>query len=286
MRIVSSSPALPDYPQNTQVAMHFREFLKRGYFVGSEYVQVKFPVGDGSRDILDGTVGICDGFCKILIMVGIILITHHLETWSSLNTKKLIQRVVDFLDGNVRVTSPSLHLRLMSSKELTPQELGLSEVRRRLTSFRWVRCSYTHFTNPAHHYLNALRFLDSDLHGIVWKRWWLWWVEVVVVHGYGIYVLNLHGKPVSSSGIQFTSAEKQSPSPIDFLGRLKESVELERRVSKPGTSRALRDVLSRCVGEYNRMVTQKKHRIDTPTKNLIMNLPLDKFGLPFQFEAI
>jgi hypothetical protein len=73
--------ALPDYPQNVQVAAHFREFL-RGYRSSAEAVQCKFPVVDGSRVVHPHSVGISDGFNKILIMVGITMICHHLDPWS------------------------------------------------------------------------------------------------------------------------------------------------------------------------------------------------------------
>ena len=43
---------------------------------------MKFPLATSSREILPGHVGINDGFCKVVIMVGIALIAHHLETWS------------------------------------------------------------------------------------------------------------------------------------------------------------------------------------------------------------
>lgn len=71
--------SLTDFPQNTQLAAHFREFLKDGYRQSAEAVICKFPVGDGSRKILQGSVGICDGFCKVLIMTGIVLIIDHLD---------------------------------------------------------------------------------------------------------------------------------------------------------------------------------------------------------------
>lgn len=75
------SAALADYAQNTQIKVHMKEFLKDGYRVGAEAVIVKFPTGDGSRQIFEGSVGISDGLCKITIMVGVALITHALETW-------------------------------------------------------------------------------------------------------------------------------------------------------------------------------------------------------------
>ena len=76
----SMSHPLADYPQNTQMACHFKEFLKGGYRVSAEAVEVKFPSGDGTRQSFSGSVGINDGFTKILIMAGICLICHSLET--------------------------------------------------------------------------------------------------------------------------------------------------------------------------------------------------------------
>lgn len=72
------------------------------------------------------------------------------------------------------------------------------------------------------------------------------------------------------------TSEKQTPSPIDILGAMKEAVAIEKRLAKAGVSKALRDVLSRCVGEYNKMVTKRTHKIDTATKNLVMNMLLRK----------
>ena len=74
-------PALPDFPQNVQVAAHIKEFLKDGYRCDAEAIVVKFPLADGTRAVNEGTVGVTDGFTKLLIMAGICLITHHLETW-------------------------------------------------------------------------------------------------------------------------------------------------------------------------------------------------------------
>ena len=71
------------------------------------------------------------------------------------------------------------------------------------------------------------------------------------------------------------SAQKQSPSPIDFLGTMKEAAGVERRLATTG-SKALRDVVGRCVSEFNTMVTKKTHKIDSQMKNLILNL---LFGL-------
>lgn len=53
---------------------------------------------------------------------------------------------------------------------------------------------------------------------------------------------------------------------------------IERRMARAGTSGALKDVVSRCVGEYNRMVTKKSHRIETGIKSMIMNLPFSCYS--------
>ena len=71
------SPAV--LPQNSQLAQHFNEFLRDGYRVSAEAVEVRFPHCDGTRQILHGTVGISDGFGKVMIMVGICVIVHSLE---------------------------------------------------------------------------------------------------------------------------------------------------------------------------------------------------------------
>lgn len=78
-------------------------------------------------------------------------------------------------------------------------------------------------------------------------------------------------------GVQCYTSEKLAPSPVDFLGALKEAVSVERRMAREGVSKALRDVLGRCVADFNRMVTKKNHKVDTATKNLVMNLPLELF---------
>ena len=67
------------YPQNSQFMSHFGEFLKDGYRVSAEAVQVKFVGSDSSRVVGPGTVGICDGYLKVLCMFGFVLICHELE---------------------------------------------------------------------------------------------------------------------------------------------------------------------------------------------------------------
>lgn len=72
------------------------------------------------------------------------------------------------------------------------------------------------------------------------------------------------------------TSEKQSPSALDFLGAIGQAVSVERRQAhtKPGTSKALKDLLSKCVSDFNKLCTVKSHRIDTRRKSLIYNLTL------------
>ena len=68
------------------------------------------------------------------------------------------------------------------------------------------------------------------------------------------------------------TAEKQAPSALDYLGAMQAAVALERRMCKPGVSKAQKDVLGRCIAEYNKMCSNKKHRVDTDRKKLIQNM--------------
>ena len=57
------------------------EFLRDGYRVSAEALDVRFPHIDGSRRILPHSVGLSDGFGKLLIMTGVYVIVHNLESW-------------------------------------------------------------------------------------------------------------------------------------------------------------------------------------------------------------
>jgi hypothetical protein len=41
--------------------------------------------------------------------------------------------------------------------ELTPTEMD--QIQETLKSFKYVRCTYTHFAHPGHHFLHSLRIL-------------------------------------------------------------------------------------------------------------------------------
>ena len=53
------------------------------------------------------------------------------------------------------------------------------------------------------------------------------------------------------------------------------AVEAERGIARrTGAKTALKDVLARCIAEYNKMTTLKRHRIDSSKRALIYNLLL------------
>ena len=113
------------YPNNCGIAAHWREFAKHGYLPKFEAVQTKFPFStDGSRAIPAFSVGMVDGQTKILCMMSLVIFIRELE----------------FTDEQI-------------------QDPHLKNV---LGSFRSIRCSYQHFENPSHHFLESLRNFTAN----------------------------------------------------------------------------------------------------------------------------
>lgn len=111
---------LPEvYPSNQQFKKHFGEFLRYGYKPHLGAIEVKFPFRDSTRTIPPHSVGLVDGFAKIVIMLSIVAMVKELE----------------------------LEVPRDSPLEAT------------LHSFATVHCSYSHFQHPAHHFLYSLRSL-------------------------------------------------------------------------------------------------------------------------------
>ncbi|CAL1131715.1 unnamed protein product [Cladocopium goreaui] len=107
------------YPSNQQYAAHFGEFLLRGYKPAMGTIDCKFPFRDSTRAIKDGSVGIVDGFTKVLIMLAIVGFLVELE---------------------------------VNRDDLNGTRLGES-----LKSFAAIRCTYQHYDNPSHHFLLSLK---------------------------------------------------------------------------------------------------------------------------------
>lgn len=70
------------------------------------------------------------------------------------------------------------------------------------------------------------------------------------------------------------TAEKIAPSPIDLVALLQQAVDSERKTLRNGNKAPLKDVLGKCIAEYNRMVSVKRHRIDSSRRALVYNLLL------------
>ncbi len=111
--------ALSDFPNNSQFILFFREFATYGYKSYVDSVVCKFPYADGSRTIELFSVGISDGFTKILLMLSLVAFSWELELGEA--------EVADLKDIFV--------------------------------TLKYVRCTYMHFANPSLHFLNSLRFL-------------------------------------------------------------------------------------------------------------------------------
>ena len=69
----------------------------------------------------------------------------------------------------------------------------------------------------------------------------------------------------------FVTAEKIEPSPITMLADFQQTISLEKRMARGGKT-GLRDMLGAAVTTYNKMVTNKKHRVDSGRKAMLMNL--------------
>ena len=72
--------------------------------------------------------------------------------------------------------------------------------------------------------------------------------------------------------VQHVTSDKQAPSALDYFAAISAALSLERRMAKPGQSKALKDLLTAVVGSYNKMCTSKQHRINSGTKAMLYNL--------------
>lgn len=114
-------PDPADFPSNVQFQAHFREFVEHGYKPSLGTVLIKFPGRDGTRSIPSGSVGLVDGFTKVLLMLSIICFLEELEA----------------------------------------SEAALEEMSSTLASFADIRCSYEHHENPSLFFLQSLRLLHE-----------------------------------------------------------------------------------------------------------------------------
>ena len=123
-------------------------------------VEVKFPKAQAHRNIQLFSVGVVDGFLKVLMMVGIVCIIYGLETWlQHIEASKIHPSKTS--KGILKQNSPTL-FDPATSEDLTEEELISCDLDKVLASFAWIRCSFTHFKSPTHYHLHALRFLARN----------------------------------------------------------------------------------------------------------------------------
>lgn len=102
--------------------------------------------------------------------------------------------------------------------------------------------------------------------------------DIPMLNAVTLHCISMQHWTLPDSEIGHVTAEKQTPSAIDFLANVRSAIDMERRLatSKGGTgsSRALKDVLGKVVSDYNKLVTVKKHRIDSAKRSLCYNMLL------------
>ena len=108
------------FPNNSNFRSHYKEFVVHGCRSSYEAIQCKFPLADSNRVLLDWSTGFVDGMTKIMLCLCIIGFCEELE--------------------------------------FTDEQLRDPDLRRTLDSFGAFRCSYQHFDNQGHHFLNAISF--------------------------------------------------------------------------------------------------------------------------------
>ncbi len=129
------------FPSNVQMALHLPEFLRYGYRSSIGNIETKFPFSDPTRMIAPFSVGQTDGQCKVCIMYAIVAFTKELQ---------------------------------FTEEDLKDPQLSMV-----LCSFGSIRCSYEHFTNPAHFFLHSLRHSLAKKTTVVlccfWRLFPRWW---------------------------------------------------------------------------------------------------------------
>ena len=162
------------YPTNAQFSLHFREFLT-GYRSSAESIEVKFPKAQANRNIAPFSVGLVDGFLKVLTMMGFISIIDALATWMQVD-----HDIHPFLahppcsHPPVSIFWPSLFgPSSFGSQELTDEDIQNCGLDQTLASFALIRCSFTYFKDPSHYHLHALRFFQQRYEHMItnWTSW-------------------------------------------------------------------------------------------------------------------
>lgn len=77
---------------------------------------------------------------------------------------------------------------------------------------------------------------------------------------------------LQNSEIGYVTAEKQSPNPISMAADIREAIRAEKQSGRAAAKTPLKDLLGKVVAEYNRLCTNKKHRIESQRRSLVYNL--------------
>ncbi|CAK9080615.1 unnamed protein product, partial [Durusdinium trenchii] len=115
------------FPNNQQIYVIYKEFLEHGYKGALGTVLIKFPHRDGTRSIPAGSVGLVDGFAKIMVMLSVVLFIKELELLDqaledptlrkTLQRRTLEQYVQDHQDKSRNALQKSLQAAFAAWKE-------------------------------------------------------------------------------------------------------------------------------------------------------------------------
>ena len=72
----------------------------------------------------------------------------------------------------------------------------------------------------------------------------------------------------------FVTSEKLTPWPLTIVSDIGQAIDLERKMNTGRAKLPLRDALSKVIAEFNKLVTVRRHRVDTARRNLCYNLRL------------
>ena len=70
----------------------------------------------------------------------------------------------------------------------------------------------------------------------------------------------------------FVTSEKLTPSPLTIVSDFAKAIDLERKLSTSRQTIPLKDALNRCIADFHKMVTVKRHRVDSGRRALCYNL--------------
>ncbi|CAE7329242.1 unnamed protein product, partial [Symbiodinium sp. CCMP2592] len=169
---------------------------------------------------------------------------------------------------NVRFVDGQCKVLIMQLAVCIAHKLGLEkDVLRTLPSFAMVLCSHTkHASLAAYHYVNkrqptplaarsAQNFESSRQ-----KK-----IERVTAEG-----KDTNQGAANLTGLGARTAETQAPSALQYMAEIEQAMKCEKALTTRKVT--TRELLSKCIADYNKLITVKKWRIDSGKRKLISNL--------------